>query len=170
MRLWCGRNLGRFAAGESGRHGVPPLPGRRDEFAARERRGCLGAMRSAEKVLCISDKSGAWSRLSHVCGPDVISTATVNGAREISAGRSPLAKQVARAVRARRNHVISPEGAQRLSAEGGSMRGVVCPQTAGRYPPNEVSRVAGAMRGASRSGQVPDYPSRNIPAAGALPV
>ena len=106
----------------------------------------------------------------HVCGPDVISTATVKGAREISAGRSPLAKQVARAVRARRNHVISPEGAQRLSAEGGSMRGVGCPQTAGRYPPNEVSRVAGAMRGASRSGQVPDYPSRNIPAAGALPV
>ena len=41
----------------------------------------------------------------HVCGPDVISTATVNGAREISAGQSPLAKQVARAVRARRNHV-----------------------------------------------------------------
>ena len=27
--------------------------------------GCFGAMRSAEKVLCISDKSGAWSRLSH---------------------------------------------------------------------------------------------------------
>ena len=26
------------------------------------------------------------------------------------------------------------------------------PQTAGRYPPNEVSREAGAMRGASRSG------------------
>ena len=41
----------------------------------------------------------------HVCGPDVISTATVNGAREISAGQSPLAKQVARAVRARQNHV-----------------------------------------------------------------
>ena len=41
----------------------------------------------------------------HVRGPDVISTATVKGAREISAGRSPLAKQVARAVRARRNHV-----------------------------------------------------------------
>ena len=35
------------------------------ESAARERRGCFGAMRSAEKVLCISDKSGAWSRLSH---------------------------------------------------------------------------------------------------------
>ena len=32
------------------------------------------------------------------------------------------------------------------------MRGVGCPQTAGRYPPNEVSREAGAMRGASRSG------------------
>ena len=29
---------------------------------------------------------------------------------------------------------------------------VGCPQTAGRYPPNEVSREAGAMRGASRSG------------------
>ena len=68
----------------------------------------------------------------HVCGPDVILTADVQGAREISAGRSPLAKQVARAVRARQNHVISPEGAQRLSAEGGSMRGVGCPQTAGR--------------------------------------
>ena len=29
---------------------------------------------------------------------------------------------------------------------------VGCPQTAGWYPPNEVSREAGAMRGASRSG------------------
>ena len=91
----------------------------------------------------------------HVCGPDVISTATVNGAREISAGQSPLAKQVARAVRARRNHVISPEGAQRLSAEGGSMRGVGRPQTAGR---------------ASRSGQVPDYLSRNTTSAYAPPL
>ena len=41
----------------------------------------------------------------HVCGPDVILTASVKGAREISAGRSPLAQQVARAVRARQNHV-----------------------------------------------------------------
>ena len=40
----------------------------------------------------------------HVCGPGVILTASVKGAREISAGRSPLAKQVARAVRARQNH------------------------------------------------------------------
>ena len=40
-----------------------------------------------------------------VCGPGVILTAGVKGAREISAGRSPLAKQVARAVRARQNHV-----------------------------------------------------------------
>ena len=40
-----------------------------------------------------------------VCGPDVILTASVKGAREISAGRSPLAQQVARAVRARQNHV-----------------------------------------------------------------
>ena len=47
---------------------------------------------------------------------------------------------------------------------------VGCPQTAGRYPPNEVSRVAGAMRGASRSGQVPDYLSRNSPTADALPL
>ena len=40
----------------------------------------------------------------HVCGPSVILTASVKGAREISAGRSPLAQQVARAVRARQNH------------------------------------------------------------------
>ena len=40
----------------------------------------------------------------HVCGPSVILTASVKGAREISARRSPLAKQVARAVRARQNH------------------------------------------------------------------
>ena len=51
----------------------------------------------------------------HVCGPDVISTATVNGARE---------------------------GARVEIMSGG------CPQTAGR---------------ASRSGQVPDYLSRNSP-------
>ena len=73
----------------------------------------------------------------HVCGPDVISTATVNGAREGA-----------------RVEIMS----------------VGCPQTAGRYPPNEVSRVAGAMRGASRSGQVPDYLSRNIPSAYAPPL
>ena len=51
----------------------------------------------------------------HVCGPDVISTATVNGAREGA-----------------RVEIMS----------------VGCPQTAGR---------------ASRSGQVPDYLSRNTP-------
>jgi len=51
----------------------------------------------------------------HVCGPDVISTATVNGAREGA-----------------RVEIMS----------------VGCPQTAGR---------------ASRSGQVPDYLSRNSP-------
>ena len=49
---------------------------------AQERRGCFDGVRSAEKVLCISDKSGAWSRLAHVCGPDVILTASVKGARE----------------------------------------------------------------------------------------
>ena len=57
----------------------------------------------------------------HVCGPDVISTATVNGAREGA-----------------RVEIMS----------------VGCPQTAGR---------------ASRSGQVPDYLSRNIPSAYAPP-
>ena len=53
----------------------------------------------------------------------------------------------------KKSKIMVAEGAQRLSAEGGSMRGVGCPQTAGRYPPNEVSREAGAMRGASRSGE-----------------
>ena len=54
-----------------------------------------------------------------VCGPGVILTAGVKGARE---------------------------GARvRIMSVG-------CPQTAGWYPPNEVSREAGAMRGASRSG------------------
>ena len=55
----------------------------------------------------------------HVCGPDVISTATVKGAREGA-----------------RVEIMS----------------VGCPQTAGR---------------ASRSGQAPDYLSRNIPSADA---
>ena len=58
----------------------------------------------------------------HVCGPDVISTTTVNGAREGA-----------------RVEIMS----------------VGCPQTAGR---------------ASRSGQVPDYLSRNIPSADAPPL
>ena len=58
----------------------------------------------------------------HVCGPDVISTATVNGAREGA-----------------RVEIMS----------------VGCPQTAGR---------------ASRSGQVPDYLSRNTPTADAPPL
>ena len=58
----------------------------------------------------------------HVCGPDVISTATVNGAREGA-----------------RVEIMS----------------VGCPQTAGR---------------ASRSGQAPDYLSRNTPSAHALRV
>ena len=71
----------------------------------------------------------------HVCGPGVILTASVKGAREISAGRSPLAKQVARAVRARQNHA------------GGvpANCGLVSPEA-------KPSREAGAMRGASRSG------------------
>ena len=56
-------------------------------------------------VRAVREHTRSESEGEHVCGPDVISTATVNGAREISAGRSPLAKQVARAVRARRNHV-----------------------------------------------------------------
>ena len=58
----------------------------------------------------------------HVCGPDVISTATVKGAREGA-----------------RVEIMS----------------VGCPQTAGR---------------ASRSGQAPDYLSRNTPSAHALSV
>ena len=58
----------------------------------------------------------------HVCGPDVISTATVNGAREGA-----------------RVEIMS----------------VGCPQTAGR---------------ASRSGQVPDYLSRNTTSAYAPPL
>ena len=58
----------------------------------------------------------------HVCGPDVISTAPVNGAREGA-----------------RVEIMS----------------VGCPQTADR---------------ASRSGQVPDYLSRNIPSASAPPL
>ena len=34
---------------KSGRHGVPPLPERRDGSAARKRRGCFGAMRSDDE-------------------------------------------------------------------------------------------------------------------------
>ena len=118
---------------------------------AGEPTGARGSRRLSV-VRAVREHTRSESEGEHVCGPGVILTTSVKGAREISAGRSPLAKQVARAVRARQNHVISPEGAQRLSAEGGSMRGVGRPQTAGWYPPNEVSREAGAMRGASRSG------------------
>ena len=65
----------------------------------------------------------------------MILTTSVKGAREISAGRSPLAKQVARAVRARQNHVGGvPANCELVSPEA------------------KPSREAGAMRGASRSG------------------
>ena len=59
------------------------------------------ASRWSERSAEAGEPTGA---REHVCGSGVILTADVKGAREISAGRSPLAKQVARAVRARQNH------------------------------------------------------------------
>ena len=80
---------------------------------ARTRWGCFGGMcflpqgsRSADRWSERSAEAGEpTGAREQVCGPDVILTTGVKGAREISAGRSPLAKQVARAVRARQNHV-----------------------------------------------------------------
>ena len=69
----------------------------------------------------------------HVCGPGVILTASVKGAREGARVKIML---------------------------------VGCPQTAGRYPPNEVSREAGAMRGASRSGAGLGHSRRRIGVVG----
>ena len=63
--------------------------------------GCRRAERWSERSAEAEEPTGA---REHVCGPSVILTANVKGAREISAGRSPLAQQVARAVRARQNH------------------------------------------------------------------
>ena len=80
----------------------------------------------------------------HVCGPDVILTASVKGAREISAGRSPLAQQVARAVRARQNHVggvpancglVSPE-----RSEPRSGRYAGCEQVGAGLDINRITR------------------------------
>ena len=82
----------------------------------------------------------------HVCGPGVILTASVKGAREISAGRSPLAKQVARAVRARQNHaggvpancgLVSPE-----RSEPRSGRYAGCEQV-GRRPQPPLTNSGG---------------------------
>ena len=119
---------------ESGRLGDAPLPMRRDRFAPRielafgDSASLRGIRAGAEGVFrrnAISRESPVHRRQvggleptvarEHVCGPDVISTATVNGAREGA-----------------RVEIMS----------------VGCPQTAGR---------------ASRSGQVPDYLSRNSP-------
>ena len=93
----------------------------------------------------------------HVCGPDVISTATVNGAREISAGQSPLAKQVARAVRARRNHV----GGVPASCGSGEQVGpsprlpkpkLAPPRTRHRYTSDGATHMP---RGSGRLGDAP---------------
>ena len=79
-----------------------------------------------------------------VCGPGVILTTGVKGAREISAGRSPLAKQVARAVRARQNHaggvpancgLVSPE-----RSEPRSGRYAGCEQVGAGLDINRITR------------------------------
>ena len=80
----------------------------------------------------------------HVCGPGVILTTSVKGAREMHLRRS---RQVPR--RAQRGALRS-KSLERCARV--KIMSVGCPQTAGWYPPNEVSREAGAMRGASRSG------------------
>ena len=96
----------------------------------------------------------------HVCGPDVISTATVNGAREISAGRSPLAKQVARAVRARQNHaggvpancgLVSPEAKPSREIRLSRSDQVARRATRGALRSKVARGRAGAMRGARRT-------------------
>ena len=84
----------------------------------------------------------------HVCGPDVISTATVKGAREISAGRSPLAKHVARAVRARRNHV------------GG------VPANCGSVSPERSEPRSGRYAGCEQVGPSPRLPKPKHPRRG----
>jgi hypothetical protein len=104
----------------SGRLGDAPLPVRHDRFAAGKRGGAFRRRAiSRESPVHQRQVGGLEPTVAreHVCGPDVISTATVNGAREGA-----------------RVEIMS----------------VGCPQTAGR---------------ASRSGQVPDYLSRNIPSA-----
>ena len=65
---------------------------------------CLTRDHRLGAACCGSEAGEPTGAREQVCGPGVILTAGVKGAREISAGRSPLAKQVARAVRARQNH------------------------------------------------------------------
>ena len=105
---------------------------------ARTRWGCFGGMcflpqgsrsadRWSERSVEAGEPTGAREQ---VCGPDVILTTGVKGAREISAGRSPLAKQVARAVRARQNHVGGvPANCELVSPEAKPSREA--------YPPTE---------------------------------
>ena len=110
---------------------------------AGEPTGARGSRRLSV-VRAVHEPTRSESEGEHVCGPGVILTASVKGAREMHLRRS---RQVPR--RAQR-------GALRSKVARGCARvkimPVGCPQTAGRYPPNEVSREAGAMRGASRSG------------------
>ena len=115
--LWCGRNRDGCVVGKrSPRRGAPTKAARRICRAGAEgvfRRNAI----SRESPVHQRQVGGLEPTVAreHVCGPDVISTATVNGAREGA-----------------RVEIMS----------------VGCPQTAGR---------------ASRSGQVPDYLSRNTP-------
>ena len=74
MRLWCGRNLGRFAAGESGRHGVPPLPGRRDEFAAGKRAPRRCAPTNAAAGYSESEMRQAPKRRTSMWPPSTLTT------------------------------------------------------------------------------------------------
>ncbi len=79
-------------------------------------------------VRAVHEPTRSESEGEHVCGPGVILTASVKGAREISAGQSPLAKQVARAVRARQKSCRW--GARKLRV--GIPRGEAEPRS-GRY-------------------------------------
>ena len=151
MRLWCGRNRispddrreeprsistdrrslpkavarvvalcgVRICRGKAGASEMRPYQGCATDLS-RGSGGGVSAQCDQQRKSCASAQVGGLEPTvarEHVCGPDVISTATVKGAREGA-----------------RVEIMS----------------VGCPQTAGR---------------ASRSGQVPDYLSRNIPSA-----
>ena len=114
-------------------------------------------------VRAVHEPTRSESEGEHVCGPGVILTANVKGAREISAGRSPLAKQVARAVRARQNHAggvpancgsVSPE-----RSEPRSGRYAGCEQV-GRRPHHRAARRNEIWQSGPRLEKLPVVTSR----------
>ena len=118
---------------------------------AGEPTGARGSRRLSV-VRAVHEPTRSESEGEHVCGPGVILTASVKGAREISAGRSPLAKQVARAVSCRiPRRSAATERRRRLNAGCGA------PANCGSVSPERSEPRSGRYAGCEQVGRRPHH-------------